>query len=74
MVSIKLKSGKTVSVDRKGDGVDLTIKTLIGNFSEQLTKEEASALLFALEQTLYELDISAQQAAQRVEQGMASHD
>jgi len=66
MVAIKLKSGKTVSVDRKGDGVDLTIKTIIGNFSEQLTTSEASALLFAIEQTLTELDISAEQAAQRL--------
>lgn len=66
MVAIKLKSGKTVSVDRKGKVVELTIKTMLGAFSEQLTKDETSAIVFAFEQTLNELDISEDQAAQRL--------
>lgn len=65
MVTINLKSGKAVAVETKGDGVNLTIKTLFGNFSEALTTDEAGALLFALEQSLTELDISREAAALR---------
>lgn len=66
-VTVKLNSGKSISVSRAADGAGLlmTVKTPFGAFPEYLNTDQAGAILFAIEQALTEIDVSREQLAER---------